>query len=57
MVKGGPKAKDLKGKIEITNRKHMKIDQDNPPPINYKISTLTRKIASIKYYFKIHRIQ
>jgi len=54
-LKEDSKAKDLKGKSEITNRKHMKIDQDNSPPINYKISTLTRKIASIKYYFKIHR--
>ena len=54
-LKEDKKAKDLKGKSEITNRKHMKLDTGNSPPTNYKLSTLNRKIASIKYYFKTHR--
>ena len=54
-LKEDKKAKDLKGKSEITNRKHIKLDTGNSPPTNYKLSTLNRKIASIKYYFKTHR--
>ena len=54
-LKEDKKAKDLKGKSEITNRKHIKLDTGNSPPTNYKLSTLKRKIASIKYYFKTHR--
>ncbi|MDB3905711.1 tyrosine-type recombinase/integrase, partial [Alphaproteobacteria bacterium] len=54
-LKEDKKAKDLKGKSEITNRKHMKLNTGNSPPTNYKLSTLNRKIAAIKYYFKTHR--
>jgi len=59
-LKENKAGKKLKGKSEITNRMHIKLNSkgSKSTPLQsdlYKLSTLKRKISAIKYYFKTYR--